>query len=281
MFCTNCGAQIADGTVFCTNCGTSLASSASATAAAGSGAYDQKLGASLEAAVQANKDAIDSIEARAQAQVDAAFQDFPPIEEDEPQPIDPYDPTLEYDQQAAQATQVQAQAQPGPTAAAVPIPAPVPVYQQDAYSSPNAHYSSQRSYGDNVYGQNTGQQNYQQAGQQYQQPSYGQPSPQTQQSWAPHSETSRAFAMVLYISGIIGIIIGLCVRDNSDAFITHHLNAVVVICIGSIIGTMLSFVGIGFLILIYLFVMTIMGMVSAYNGDMKELPLIGQIHIIK
>lgn len=33
--------------------------------------------------------------------------------------------------------------------------------------------------------------------------------------------------------------------------------------------------------LIYLFVMAIVGIVSAYNGDMKELPLIGKIHIVK
>ena len=274
MFCTNCGTEIPDGTVFCTNCGTSLASSAANTAASSGGAYDTNLGASLQAAVQANQDAIDSIEARAQAQVDAAFQDFPSLEDDAPEPPAAYDPSEAGVDQSAQA---QAQAQSAPATVPMPAPVGVPVYQQDAYTSPNAHYSSQRSYDDNVYGQNGAQQPYQQ-------PSYGnassQPTGQPQQTWYPQPATSRAFAMVLYIAGLIGLIIALCVRDKNDAFITHHLNAVTVIFIGSIIGTMLTIIGIGFLILLYLFVMTILGMVYAYNGDMKELPLIGKIHII-
>lgn len=278
MFCTNCGAEITEGTLFCTNCGTSLASSAAATTAAGSGAYDQTLGASLEAAVQANRDTIDSIEARAQAQVDAAFQDFPPIEAAEPQPGEPYGANQTpagSPEQTAQA--VQAQRSPE----AVPVPAPVPIYQRDA--SPNAHYSSQRSYGDSAYGQYAGQPGYQQ-GQPYQQPSFNQPgaqaSAQAQQTWYPQSATHRAYAMVLYMAGLIGIIIALCVRDKNDAFITHHLNAALVIFIGGIVGGMLSIIGIGLLILLYLFVMTILGMVNAYNGETKELPLIGKIHII-
>ena len=35
------------------------------------------------------------------------------------------------------------------------------------------------------------------------------------------------------------------------------------------------------LIILVLLVMVIMGIVSAYNGDMNELPLIGKIHIVK
>ena len=264
MFCTNCGREMPDGTAFCTNCGTALASAAAADV--------QGIGASLEAAVQANQDAIDSIEARAQAQVDEAFQDFPPVAEGAPDTPDVPDapaaygagqPADQYQQPAAGQTQ------------AVPVPVPVaaPVYQQDAYTSPNAHYSSQRSYDANAYGQDTGQA-------QYRQPSYGQPGGQAQQEWNPQPATSRALAMVLYVGGLIGMIVGLCVRDKSDPFITHHLNNVVVIFIGCIIGTMLSIILIGGLLLLYLLVMTIMGMVSAYNGDMKELPLIGKIHII-
>ena len=87
--------------------------------------------------------------------------------------------------------------------------------------------------------------------------------------------------MVLYISGLIGMIIGLCVRDKNDEFLTHHLNNVVVIFIGGIIGSMLTLFLVGFLVLLYLLVMTIMGMVSAYNGDTRELPLISKIKIIR
>lgn len=261
MICTNCGQKMPEGTAFCTNCGTALTS---ATKPVGDG-----LGASLEAAVLANQDAIDTIEARAQAQVDEAFHDFPPVEpiqSDTPEAPAAYDPG-----QVMKQTQPQQAAQPQATA----VPVGVPFYQQDASS--NAHYSSQRTYDANAYGQNTEQPRYQQ---EYQQPSYGQTYQQPQQEWYPQPATSRALAMVLYIAGLIGLIIGLCVRDKSDPFVAHHLNNVIVIFIGCILGGMLSIIGIGLLILLYLFVMTIMGMVSAYNGDMKELPLIGKIHIV-
>ena len=87
--------------------------------------------------------------------------------------------------------------------------------------------------------------------------------------------------MTLYVAGFFGMIFGLCVRDKDDAFITHHLNNVVVILIGCVIGWALSLVLVGGLVLLYLFVMAIMGIVSAYNGTTDELPLIGKIHIVK
>ena len=330
MLCTVCGNEINEGASFCTNCGAAVPvenegafsldlmndGSTSVVSQDDEVSLDN-LGASLEAAVEANMQTMESIESRAQAQVDEAFKDFPPVEEEQPEASAGYaDADAEADQSqpaaeggtdttaatAAAAAGVAAGAAATAAAgAAAAASAGVPFYQQDV--SPNAHYSSQRAYGDgNAYGQNAAQTQYQppsygqtsrqyqdsyaqpgyqqQYQQQYQQPAYGQTQPQ-EQMWADSSTTTRAFAMVLYISGLIGMIIGLCVRDRYDTFITHHLNNVVVIFIGSIIGTMLCIVGIGFLILLYLFVMTIMGMVSAYNGDMKELPLIGKIHIIK
>ena len=87
--------------------------------------------------------------------------------------------------------------------------------------------------------------------------------------------------MTLYVSGLIGLIICLVVRDQDDEFITHHLNNNVVLCIGFVISALTSMIFIGMILGLYLFVMLIMGIVSAYNGDMNELPLIGKIHIVK
>ena len=87
--------------------------------------------------------------------------------------------------------------------------------------------------------------------------------------------------MTLYVAGLIGLIFCLVVRDKDDEFITHHLNNNAVLCIGFVISAMTSAIFIGVILGIYLLVMLIMGIVSAYNGDMKELPLIGKIHIIK
>ena len=105
--------------------------------------------------------------------------------------------------------------------------------------------------------------------------------PMTQQEWAPQTATNRAFAMTLYVASLLGVIFALCVRDKDNAFITHHLNNAVVILIGSMIGAILSIVLVGFVLLIYLLIMVIMGIVSAYNGDTKELPLVGKIHIVR
>jgi len=99
--------------------------------------------------------------------------------------------------------------------------------------------------------------------------------------WPAQSATKRAFAMTLYVAGLLGLIFGLAVRDKDDEFITHHLNNVAVITIGAVIASILSAVFIGVILGIYLLVMAIMGIVSAYNGTMEELPLIGKIHIVK
>ena len=325
MLCAVCGHEVNEGTAFCTNCGAAVPvesdggfsldlmnDGSTSVVPQDDEVTIDNLGASLEAAVEANKQTMESIESRAQAQVDEAFKDFPPVEEGQPEVPDgnaEADATAEQSQPAADGGaggSVAAAAAGVAAGAAAAAATGAPFYQQDV--SPNAHYSSQRVYGDgNVYGQNAAQAQYQppsygqssrqyqdpyaQSGyqqqyqqqqyqQQYQQPAYGQPQPQDQM-WADSTATTRAFAMVLYISGLIGMIIGLCVRDRYDAFITHHLNNVVVIFLGCIIGGMLCIVLIGFLVLLYMFVMTIMGMVSAYNGDMRELPLIGKIHIIR
>ena len=298
MKCGNCGAEIAEGLSFCTNCGTALPAGEETVPTDRSvfsdGQMDsgdvEDLGASLAAAVEQNQDVIGSIEAHGEiaeqaaarwAEAEAApavagqapavdpvaAQAYVPPSYDAPQP-----PTAYQSGYADQAAGV---------AAAAGAAASVPFYQQDV--SPNAHYSSQRSYAENAYGQNVGQPGqYGQPGAGYQQPSYNAGSaPAQEQVWAPQTATHRAFAMTLYVAGLLGLIFGLVVRDKDDAFITHHLNNVAVIVIGMFASALLSVIIIGSLLALYLLVMLIMGIISAYNGDMKELPLIGKIHIVK
>ena len=91
MNCTNCGFELPENVAFCTNCGAAvpvdLPSSASGDTTS-EGVTPATLGASLEAAVEANKQEMDSIEARAQAQVDAAFEDFPALGADSPDDLE-------------------------------------------------------------------------------------------------------------------------------------------------------------------------------------------------
>lgn len=304
--CTNCGSPLKEGMAFCGDCGTPVAKDvvSDELGAFGSNPIDEtQIGSSLESAVQANQEMLASMEQRADdavieaarlaeaeaaAMADVEFSDSTSaldgnaVEADSQEYVPPSygrpDPPTTYDSQSQAPYEGQGVGAVGAAGAAgvaagaaMAGGAPeVPFYQQDV--SPNAHFSSQRSYAENAYGQN--------GAPGYQQPSYNQGQAQPQ-VWPPQTNTNKAFAMVLYVANLLGIIFALVVRDRDNEFITHHLNNCVVILIGVIIGLMLSAIVIGFLLLIYLFVMTIMGIVSAYNGDMKELPLIGKIHIVK
>ena len=86
--------------------------------------------------------------------------------------------------------------------------------------------------------------------------------------------------MSMYWS-LLAWIFALIVCDKSDPFIKHHLNNVTVIVIGGFICGLLMIILIGFIGLIFLLVVTIIGTVSAYHGDTKPLPLISKINIIK
>ena len=298
MKCVNCGTELAEDLSFCTNCGTPVA----VTDAAQNTTKQNELGASLASAVEANQGIIDEIESHADIADQAAARwaeaedevqpDMPslsdayqPPSDDLPEAPAGYQPPSYGQPEAPAGYQPPSYGEPASqsqdavagAAAAAAGAAGVPFYQQGA--SPNAHYSSQRSYDTNPYGQDTGQPN-QSA---YQQPSYNQGTwSQTEQKvWPAQSATKRAFAMTLYVAGLIGLIFGLAVRDKDDEFITHHLNNVAVITIGALIAGILSAIIIGMFLGIYLLVMAIMGIVSAYNGTMEELPLIGKIHIVK
>ena len=96
----------------------------------------------------------------------------------------------------------------------------------------------------------------------------------------PEPATKRALAMCLY-AGLLPMIFGFAVRDKSDEFITFHLNQALVVFLGAIISMLFAAVFIGMLLGIFVFVMAIMGMISAYNGEKKELPLIGKIKLVK
>ena len=86
--------------------------------------------------------------------------------------------------------------------------------------------------------------------------------------------------MCLYV-GLLPLIFGFAVRDKDDQFITFHLNQALVVFIGAIVSAILSPVIIGGLLGIFVLVVAIMAIVSAYNGEMTEMPLLGKIKIIK
>ena len=170
-----------------------------------------------------------------------------------------------------------------------PVPEAVPV-TDDAATQPAGIVPLPGASSDPADGYQPGQQQayqdpYQQQ-YQYQDPYQQQAYQQYQQPYQPYAyvgptDTQRALAMLIYLSGVIGLIVALLVRDRNDPFITHHLNNVTVITIGSIICSLLMIIIIGFFGLLFLLVVWVMGIVHAYNGEIKDLPLISKMKIIK
>lgn len=88
---------------------------------------------------------------------------------------------------------------------------------------------------------------------------------------------------VAYITWI-GLIIAFCAGDKEGA--KFHINQALVIWLAMLVGTVVSiipFVGfiIGSLWNVFCFVCAILGIIAAINEEEKEVPLLGQIKILK
>jgi len=97
----------------------------------------------------------------------------------------------------------------------------------------------------------------------------------------------KTTSWVAYIT-FIGWIVAYCAGDKEGA--KFHLNQALVIWLGflcvSVAGIILAFIPVlGWMVAyaayIFLLVMFILGLISAINQEEKELPLIGQIKILK
>ena len=97
----------------------------------------------------------------------------------------------------------------------------------------------------------------------------------------------KTTSWVAYIT-FIGWIVAYCAGDKEGA--KFHLNQALVIWLGflcvSVAGVILAFIPIlGWMVTyaaeIFLIVMFILGLIAAINQEEKELPLIGQIKILK
>ena len=82
----------------------------------------------------------------------------------------------------------------------------------------------------------------------------------------------KTTGIIAYITWI-GWIVAFCAGDKEGA--KFHLNQALVILIGQIIASAVNFIP------IFLFVCWIMGLIYACQEQEKEVPLIGQIKILK
>ena len=100
-----------------------------------------------------------------------------------------------------------------------------------------------------------------------------------------YSLTPQNAAIICYLT-LVGLVIAAVLADSKDPFFRFHLNNAVVIAICSVILGAVAVIPIlgwivGFAGSIFLFVCVIMGIISAVNGECKELPVIGQFKILK
>ena len=92
-------------------------------------------------------------------------------------------------------------------------------------------------------------------------------------------ENNNKLYNILAYFGILWLVGLIAAKDEPD--VKFHVNQGIVLTIGWVAAGVLSFIFIGFILDIVLFVFSIMGIVSAAKGEQKELPLIGKIKILK
>lgn len=83
---------------------------------------------------------------------------------------------------------------------------------------------------------------------------------------------AKTTAIVSYI-GWIGWLIALLAGQKDDPFAKHHLNQTLIL-------NLICLIPLG-ITQLFAFILWIMGLVNACNGETKDLPLIGNLHIIK
>lgn len=93
-----------------------------------------------------------------------------------------------------------------------------------------------------------------------------------------NKDTSQVMAIVAYIT-LVGWIIAMAVTGNKrNRFVNFHLNQALVIWLFSFLGLVPV---IGIFWSIFMLILGVLGLVSACEGSMKEVPLLGKIHILK
>jgi len=170
------------------------------------------------------------------------------------------------------------------TAAAAPAAAPAaqpayqqPTYQQQAYAQPQQQYQQpQQQYQQPQQGyQQQYQQGYQQQYQQGYQQQYQAP-PLEFAANPAEVQQGKVFAIFSYL-GIIFFIIALAAGDKNNQYSRFHLNQGLVLMLFALLGIIPV---IGWIWSIFILVLEIMGIVSAAQGTMKPLPVLGGIHIL-
>lgn len=282
-FCTKCGKQLSEEAKFCSACGQAVAKPAPTVVIP----QEENLTAAVREAERMTEVLVSEISAAPAEQ--AAETQIP----ETPTYTAPSYTAPSYTSPAFSATPEPA-AQPAPQPQGYyAAPQQTPPAQQSYYAppqQPQALPGQQQNYYANP-GQQQGyqQQGYQQQGYQqpgYQQQGYQQPGYQqrTYRSYEEDAAHNKNICILSYFG--IFLLIPLLSRPNSP-YVKYHCNQGLVLLIFSIIVSILSNIPyLGWFIIgpfggIFSFVCMIIGIVNTAQGQMKPLPLIGKITMIK
>lgn len=132
---------------------------------------------------------------------------------------------------------------------------------------------------DSFQQQAQGSYSYQQTQGGYQQQGYQ----QTYQP-APKSVHPIAAGMWAYIFSWVGFIVCIAGADQSNPYVRFHTNQSLVYNLFSLIGILTPIPGLGLLAFawgVFMFACQIIALIGASKGEMREMPLIGKIRILK
>jgi uncharacterized membrane protein len=90
-------------------------------------------------------------------------------------------------------------------------------------------------------------------------------------------EKGKTMAIVTYL-GLIGFIVALATDGKKNEFTRFHMNQALPL----VLAVFVSWIPfIGWLVALGVLVLWIMGIIAAANGEMKRLPIVGNIELIK
>lgn len=88
-------------------------------------------------------------------------------------------------------------------------------------------------------------------------------------------EENRAITFLSYL-GLLFLVPMLAKRESK--FAQFHAKQGLVLTVGWFVGSFLMpFLGLGFLVYVFVLILSVMGLVNVNNGRMKELPVVGDI----
>lgn len=90
-------------------------------------------------------------------------------------------------------------------------------------------------------------------------------------------EKGKTMAIVTYL-GLIGFIVALATDGKKNEFTRFHMNQALPL----VLAVFVSWIPfIGWIVALGVLVLWVMGIIAAANGEMKRLPIVGNIELIK